>query len=330
LINGLILLEMSRPLRIQYPGAWYHIMNRGACRKPVFHTNQDRTTFLNLLGEITQIYNIEIHAFCLMSNHYHLLLHTPEGNLADAMKHLNSVYTMRFNKAHHADGSLFRGRYKSILVELEAYGLELNRYIHMNPVKAGIVSEPQHYQWSSYTGYLNQNQKHEWLKTAIIRNYFPVKSWSQAFHNFTIKRESDTIENNITGPSSVCIMGSDSFKRRVKKDNHYEDISFEVSERVQLKPTLAEILEAVASEFSVNTDSLTGKKRGYENPARTIAMVIAKNIFGYTLKEIASVMMLKNRNSVSARICETEKKLLESKKLCAIYESILSKLKGKI
>lgn len=114
---------MSRPLRIQYEGAMYHVMNRGACRQPIFSSNKHREIFLELLAEIVQIFKIEIHAYCLMDNHYHLLIQTPFANLSKAMRHLNSVYTIRYNKMDGKDGALFRGRFKSNLVEDNGYGL---------------------------------------------------------------------------------------------------------------------------------------------------------------------------------------------------------------
>lgn len=112
---------MPRPQRIEYPGAWYHVMNRGAGRRVIFRTNVQRQGFLELLGELSEIYGIAVHAYCLMGNHYHLLIHTPRGNLSAAMRHLNSVYTQRFNRSIGTDGPLFRGRYKAVVVEADAY-----------------------------------------------------------------------------------------------------------------------------------------------------------------------------------------------------------------
>ena len=107
---------MARPLRIQFEGAWYHVMNRGACRLPIFKSDQHRELFLELLAETVQVFNIEIHAYCLMDNHFHLLIRTPLPNLSKAIQYLSSVYTIRYNKLEKKDGPLFRGRFKSKLV----------------------------------------------------------------------------------------------------------------------------------------------------------------------------------------------------------------------
>jgi putative transposase len=130
---------MVRPLRIEYPGAWYHVMNRGASRQKIFHNFNDFQLFLDLLSETSVRYQIQIHTYCLMSNHYHLLIHTPYANLGKAMRHLDGLYTVRHNRSFGKDGPLFRGRYKAILIEADNYLLHLSRYIHLNPVEAKIV-----------------------------------------------------------------------------------------------------------------------------------------------------------------------------------------------
>ena len=130
---------MTRPLRIQYPDAWYHVMNRGRRGENVFEIKEDYWSFIELLEKLSEIFTVRIAAYCLMSNHYHLLVHTPEANLSRSMRHLNGVYTQSYNKRHGCDGQLFRGRYKSILVESDSYALELVRYIHRNPLEAGLV-----------------------------------------------------------------------------------------------------------------------------------------------------------------------------------------------
>ena len=153
---------MSRPLRIQYQDAWYHIMNRGRRGEKIFETREDYLTFIDLLKELNDVFSVKIAAYCLMSNHYHILIHTPEANLARAMRHLNGVYTQRYNKRHGCDGQLFRGRYKSIVIESDSYALELVRYIHRNPLEAGIVDNVEKYQWISHKIYLSYAKKWKW------------------------------------------------------------------------------------------------------------------------------------------------------------------------
>ena len=152
---------MTRPLRVEIPDAWYHIMNRGRRGEAVFIDKEDYQAFIQVLIESTDMWNLRVSAYCLMSNHYHLLVQTPAANISRCMRHINGVYTQRYNRRHRCDGQLFRGRYKSILVSGDSYLLQLVRYIHKNPVKAGIVSEPEKYLWSSHKPYLSAARKRD-------------------------------------------------------------------------------------------------------------------------------------------------------------------------
>jgi len=154
---------MSRQLRIEYPDAWYHVMNRGAARRVIFDTDDLRYEFFKILEEAHTRYQIEIHAYCLMGNHYHLLLKTPNGNLSRAMCYINGLYSRKFNIAHRRDGPLFRGRYRAILIEDDRYRLNVSRYIHLNPVAAKMVVEPASYPWSSMAAYSASQAPPNWL-----------------------------------------------------------------------------------------------------------------------------------------------------------------------
>jgi len=136
---------MSRPLRIEYPGAFYHVTSRGNERKMVFQSTRDREKYLTYLESAHHRYGAIIHVYCLMGNHYHLLLETPRGNLSKVLHHINGAYTTYFNIKRGRFGHLFQGRFKGILVEKDAYCKELSRYIHLNPVRAGMVKSPSEY-----------------------------------------------------------------------------------------------------------------------------------------------------------------------------------------
>ncbi|WP_127474661.1 REP-associated tyrosine transposase [Sulfurivermis fontis] len=163
---------MARPLRIEYAGALYHVTSRGNAREPIFHDDDDRQTFLALLGEVITRFGWMCHAYCLMGNHYHLLLETPDPNLSLGMRHLNGVYTQRFNRRHSRVGHVFQGRFKAILVEKDSYLLELARYIVLNPVRAGMVKDAALYPWSSYRATAGGKCAPAWLTTASILGLF--------------------------------------------------------------------------------------------------------------------------------------------------------------
>ena len=141
---------MARPLRIEYPGALYHVTSRGNARENIFLSDADRYAFLDILANTITKYNWLCHAFCLLDNHYHAIIETPDPNLSLGMRQLNGVYTQAFNRRHLRVGHVFQGRYKAILLERESYLLELCRYVVLNPVRAGMVSRPDQWKWSSY------------------------------------------------------------------------------------------------------------------------------------------------------------------------------------
>jgi len=159
---------MARPLRIQYGGALYHVTARGNRQEAIYHNDQDRNGFLSILAEVLERHNWLIHAYCLMDNHYHLLIETPDGNLSQGMRQLNGVYTQRSNHNHNRVGHVFQGRYKAILVQKETYLLELARYIVLNPVRARMVGEANNWPWNSYLDTAGFRPAPEWLSTDWI------------------------------------------------------------------------------------------------------------------------------------------------------------------
>lgn len=141
---------MARPLRLEFAGALYHVTARGDRREPIYTDEVDRREWLGVLGDACRRFNWVIHAYCQMTNHYHMVVETPDGNLARGMRQLNGLYTQRFNRRHGLVGHLFQGRYKAIVVQKEGYLKELARYVVLNPVRAGMVKQPEEWPWSSY------------------------------------------------------------------------------------------------------------------------------------------------------------------------------------
>lgn len=166
---------MARPLRIEYPGAYYHVTARGNEQKDIFKSQKDREKFLSYLETTTERYGAVIHVYCLMNNHYHLMVETPRGNLSQIMKHINSSYTTYYNSKRKRAGHLLQGRYKAIIVDADEYAKELSRYIHLNPVRVGIVEKPEEYRWSSCRSYTGDTAAPEWLNTDFILGYFGKK-----------------------------------------------------------------------------------------------------------------------------------------------------------
>lgn len=159
---------MARPLRIEFAGAVYHVTSRGDGRDDIYIEHQDRKLWLDVLGQVCERFNWVIHAYCQMTNHYHLLVETPDANLAKGMRQLNGVYTQRFNQTHNRVGHVFQGRYKAILVQKDAYLLELSRYIVLNPMRARMVHTARDWLWSNYRATAGMTTAHKWLETDWI------------------------------------------------------------------------------------------------------------------------------------------------------------------
>jgi putative transposase len=156
---------MARPLRIEFAGALYHVTARGDRREPIVDDDTDRLAFFNVLAEVIERFNWLCHAYCLMTNHYHLVVETPDANLSKGMRQLNGMYTQATNRRHRRTGHLFQGRFKAILVDKESYLLALTRYVVLNPIRAGMVKHPRQYAWSSYRAMVGQAPVPAWLAT---------------------------------------------------------------------------------------------------------------------------------------------------------------------
>ncbi|MBI2089114.1 MAG: transposase [Deltaproteobacteria bacterium] len=290
---------MARPLRIEYPGAYYHIMNRGLSRRNIFLEDKGRGQFLDLLSDISRLWKIEIFAYCLMDNHYHLLLQTPKGGLARAMRHLDGIYTQRFNRAHHRDGPLFRGRYKAILIDAEEYFLSVVRYIHQNPLQARVVSDMDRYRWSSHRGYLYQGECPQWLNTRSVLSRFGHLREYREFMRSEMEKE---VVDFYKGPYQRPILGDRGFvewvRERVGERARVEEEKPE-SRRV-FGLGLEQIARATAKVYGRRLEELKRKRRGEQNEARSMAMYLCRSLGGHKHSEIGRVLGLEKTSSVSS------------------------------
>ena len=209
---------MARPLRILFPGAFYHITSRGNEQKAIFKSKRDREKFLEYLNSASQRYSAVIHAFCLMDNHYHLLLETPLANLPQIMRHINGAYTTYFNIKRSRSGHLFQGRYKAILVQKDEYAKELTRYVHLNPVRARMVKAPGDHDWSSYNAYVGATEAPGWLYRDFILAYFGKQTAKaqMGYRNYVIARVDHKYESPLTKATSSLVLGSAEFIRSIK------------------------------------------------------------------------------------------------------------------
>jgi REP element-mobilizing transposase RayT len=218
---------MARPLRIEYPGALYHVTSRGDRQEAIFEDDQDRTAFLNVLGELISRFRWRCHAYCLMGNHYHLMIETPEGNLTKGMRQLNGVFTQWSNRRHKRSGHVFQGRYKAILVDRDSYFLELARYIVLNPVRAAMVKHPNQWKWSSYGATSGSATAPAWLTTEDLLAEFAKRRAAarRKYREFVAEgMGEESIWKDLQGQ---IYLGDDKFveQMRSKLDEREEDVN---------------------------------------------------------------------------------------------------------
>lgn len=273
---------MARPLRVEYPGAFYHITSRGNERKDIFRDLMDRERFLSYLDSASERYGAGIHVYCLMSNHYHLLLETPLGNLSQIMHHINGAYTMYFNVRHRRSGHLFQGRFRAILVEADEYAKELSRYIHLNPIRAGIADRVDNYPWSSYRYYTKEKKAPDWLIVDFILGYFGSKlsDARESYSGFVNALNGQQYESPLKKVVASTILGSLEFVDEIKE-------RFVDSSRFDRDlPALRELstrmsIETIKTEVEVELSS-----DGY--PTRQLSIYLCHKYSCRKLKEIGS------------------------------------------
>jgi REP element-mobilizing transposase RayT len=205
-------------LRIEYPGALYHVTSRGNEKKDIFRSKKDREKFLSYLSSAWERHGAVFHAYCLMSNHFHLMVETPLGNLSRIMKHINGSYTTYFNVRHKRAGHLFQGRYKALLVQADTYAAELSRYIHLNPVRAKVVRSPEEYQWSSCRQYLEGTEA-PWLSTSLVLGYFGTEDEDRRrnYRDYLFEAIGKESRDPLADSVASTILGTDDFVRDIRE-----------------------------------------------------------------------------------------------------------------
>jgi REP element-mobilizing transposase RayT len=246
------IIGVSRPLRIEYPGAFYHVTSRGNERKMVFQSARDREKYLSYLESAHDRYGAIIHVYCLMGNHYHLLLETPRGNLSQILHHINGAYTTYFNIKRDRSGHLFQGRFKGILVERDTYYKELSRYIHLNPVRAELVKSPSEYPWSSYRCFIGKDKKPDWLTTELVLGDFggEGRNGYGGYREYVERGESRELESPLKRVIASTFLGSEEFINNIRMEylekKKVDKRNIPAMRKILRGPSLEEIKKAVA------------------------------------------------------------------------------------
>lgn len=268
---------MARPLRIEYPGALYHVTSRGNGKRLIFLNDQDRRVWLELLEETVKAHRFIVHAYCLMGNHFHLLIETPEGNLARGMHYLNAAYTQWFNKVHGRVGHVLQGRYKAFVIEKDSYFLEVARYIVLNPVRAGVVRSPGQWPWSNYRATVGKAATPDFLCIKDTLRYFDrdMAKACQSYSSFV--RDRLRQESPFRDAKHRCILGSPQFVHEIWEKTKGKEIEKEFvrESRFVGRPTLKSLFRGI-----------------HEKSLRDDMIRFARYRCGYSLIDIAKVTKL--------------------------------------
>ena len=312
---------MARPLRLEYPGAFYHVTSRGNEQKEIFKSQRDREKFLSYLESAGERYGAVIHAYCLMSNHYHLLLETPSGNLSQIMRHLNGAYTTYFNIKRKRAGHLFQGRFKAILVDADTYALELSRYIHLNPVRAGIVTHPEDFAWSSHRYFIGNNEAPSWLKTDfILRQFGPTAADArkkyEAFVTDPIALEGGSpLERTVAS----AILGSDDFLAAIREKYLPE------KQGVRNVPAVKELIGRPSPERIISGVRSVGG--GDEAEAKRMSIYLCHRYSGAKLKEIGERFGMKE-SAVAQASRRFAARIREDTELRVVVEKMIARFRS--
>lgn len=308
---------MGRPLRIEYAGAHYHVTARGNEQKDVFKNQRDRERFLSYLESSVVRYEAVIHAYCLMSNHYHLIIETPSANLSQIMQHINGAYTNYFNIKRKRSGHLFQSRYKAILIEADEYAKELSRYIHLNPVRAVMVTRPEEYRWSSYTDYIVERKAPDWLTTKLILGYFGTdKTAPKNYRKFTDDLLKQEYESPLNGAVAATILGGEEFVKEITAryvDGKQADRNVPAVKKLSSRPTMDMIIQAVQNVSL--TDKVSAKASVY----------LCHKFSGAKLKEIGNSFGI-GESAVSQTSRRFVLQIKEDKGLGEVVENLKTKL----
>jgi len=298
---------MARPYRLQGENCLYHIMNHGDDRKKIYTRPSDYGKFMDYVVKAKERYQFYLYGYCLMSNHFHLLLETKSANISKIMHYLKGSYTTYYNIRHQRYGHLFQGRFKSIVVDKDSYLLELSRYIHLNPVRAGIVKDPQEYPWSSYYGYLGK--KNAYIDTDQVKQYIGMgRGEYRRFVLEGMRRPKDPLSKVYAG----FLLGSVEFIKEKLKDLDMQITSEDVAHKKVLQDNAARsevIITAVTRHYRITIEEL---RRSKTRPmrARQVLIYLLRRYTGLTNREIGETVGM--RHSAVSKAGLTIEQLLET------------------
>ena len=318
---------MARPLRIEYPDAVYHVSNVALEGQRVFPSARYYEAFLQALEETCQRLNVQVHAYALLKDQYHLLIKTPEGNLSRFMRQIDGLYTQSYQRMKRSDGSLFKGRYKAVLVQADKYLLPLTRYIHLGVRKQDLEKND----WTSYPAYTNKVKPPVWLvrDEALGQLDGPANRRFQRYAAYVDEGVDEEMAHFYGKKNLSSVMGDEKF-RKFAASKRSATKARGVSRGVNAKwrPSCKQIVTAVAKHFKVTEDSIYQAARGpgSKNVPRWVAMYLCQELSASTLQAIAKLFKLKRYGTVSTTVGKLKKELVSDPKLAAATQKLAKSL----
>lgn len=322
---------MARPLRIEYPDAVYHVSNYSLNKQRVFPSAKYYEAFLAALAETCSRLNVEVHAYCLLRDEYHLVIKTPEANLSRFMRQIDGLYTQQYQKMKKIDGSLFRGRYKAVLVQADKYLLPLSCFIH-SKIKANELNS---YPWSSYTNFTHKAKPPIWFNRdeTLKQLHTTAAKRPAAYKKIVAQGVSSELAHFYGKKNLSSIMGDDKFRKAAqKKKSATATRGISRGANAKWRPSCKQIISAVAKQFKVSEPSIYKAARGpgSKNVPRWVAMSLCQELSAVTLQAIAKLFKLKRYGTVSTTVGKLKKECEQDPKLRATIEKLTKKLsKGK-
>ncbi len=319
---------MARPLRIEFSGAVHHVTSRGNERRAIFRSDRDRKAFLRLLGETARRFRWSVTAYVLMTNHFHLVIQTPEPNLSRGMQWLNGSYAGWFNHVHKRAGHLFQGRFHAFLVEKETYLAEVLRYVVLNPVRARMVERPEAYRWSSYRATAGLESAPDWLdRAAALEMFAPAEDVAEREYRAFVLAKIDSAERLWDQVTNAIYLGTQTWAKRIRHavESKLRSSDHPKAQRAVGRPAMDVIVRTVARVAEASPEEVRSRRAG---PLRRLIAWIGWHEGLVTLRSIAASLRLRSEGYVSDLIRRCEREFDRNRLLLAHLDEALTVLRA--
>lgn len=306
---------MTRPPRIEFPGAVYYVTTRGNADHSVVDDDADRTKWASVLADAAQRYAWRVYAFALLDDRYHIFFQTREATLATGMRDLNGNYAVYHSARHHQPGHLFRGRYQAVLVEPNGHMADVSRHVHLSPVRAGLVPQPEQWRWSSYVGYCSTRRRRDWIDYGTVLAEFGADESGarRAYRDFVVAGLNNGGDLPLSRGLRGVVLGSPEFAGQVLRQfrrRGTSDVAAALVEQHRRRPSIGKVIRIVADVLDADPSRWVPGKRS-NDMARAAAAYASRELTGASCTDIARALGYRNVSSIVRACCRVEKAMIE-------------------